>query len=38
MTELQLKIEPMLNLIRNGKLPASQADSFIQTKYHLVLK
>ncbi|PNF29141.1 Something about silencing protein 10 [Cryptotermes secundus] len=37
MTELQLKIEPILNLIRNGKLPASQADSFIRTKYHLVL-
>jgi hypothetical protein len=38
MTELQQKIEPILNLIRTGKIPASQADSFIRTKYHLVLK
>jgi hypothetical protein len=38
MTELQQKIEPILNLIKNGKIPASQADSFIRTKYHLALK
>ncbi|KDR14064.1 something about silencing protein 10 [Zootermopsis nevadensis] len=37
MTELQQKIEPILNLIKSGKIPASQADSYVQTKYHLVL-
>lgn len=37
MTEIQQKIEPVLTLIEKGKIPASSADIYVQTKYHLVL-
>ena len=38
MTEIQQKIEPVLILIEKGKIPASSADIYVRTKYHLVLK
>jgi hypothetical protein len=38
MTEIQQKIEPVLTLIEKGKIPSSSADSYVRTKYHLVLK
>lgn len=38
MTEIQQKIEPVLTLIEKGKIPASSADIYVRTKYHLVLK
>lgn len=37
MTEIQQKIEPVLILIEKGKIPASSADIYVRTKYHLVL-
>jgi len=37
MTEIQQKIEPVLTLIEKGKIPASSADVYVRTKYHLVL-
>ncbi|XP_069699370.1 something about silencing protein 10 [Periplaneta americana] len=37
MTELQKKIEPIVKLIKEKKIPASSADSYITTKYHLLL-
>lgn len=37
MTEIQQKIEPVLTLIEKGKIPSSSADSYVRTKYHLVL-
>jgi len=37
MAEIQQNIEPVLTLIEKGKIPASSADIYVRTKYHLVL-
>nr|CAD7425740.1 unnamed protein product [Timema monikensis] len=37
MTELQERLAPVLNLIKEGKIPTSPAGNFVKTKYHLIL-
>ncbi|PSN36885.1 hypothetical protein C0J52_11435 [Blattella germanica] len=37
MTEVEEKLHPILKFIKEGKIPASPADKYIRTKYHVLL-